>query len=85
MKKCLLVLMLAVSFSAFSQNTKPDSLARKPDCPVCKSNQFVIPILYGKPGKVLILQAERGEIRLGGCRVGPQSPKYYCKKDEKEF
>lgn len=85
MKKGLLLPLLIISISAFSQQAKSDSLSRIPNCPVCKSHDQVIPIVYGKPAKETIRRAERGEIRLGGCLVGASSPRHYCRKDEKEF
>ena len=30
-----------------------------------------VPIVYGMPGTNLMARAERGEVALGGCMVGP--------------
>lgn len=48
----------------------------KPYCPVCKSCNYVIPIIYGKPTKELLEQWQKKEIELGGSLVinGIQPP-----------
>ena len=48
-----------------------------PPCPRCGSTDS-IRIAYGYPGQEMAEAAERGEIRLGGCMVGPESPDYEC-------
>ena len=50
----------------------------KRKCPKCKSDK-VIPIEYGMPGIELIEMENRGELKLGGCIVMPNNPKWYCK------
>ena len=35
-------------------------------------------IAYGYPGPEMTQAADRGEIRLGGCLVGPESPDFEC-------
>lgn len=84
MKRILILPFVFLSLILAAQ-TNPDTAYRKLLCPVCKDHKNVISIVYGKPTKSTIEKAERGECRLGGCIVGPNSPKYYCKKDEKEF
>ena len=50
---------------------------RKPlKCPYCGSK--VLRIQYGYPGHEMMEAAERGEILLGGCCIGPDSPVYGC-------
>lgn len=49
-----------------------------PPCPACGSRE-VIPILYGLPGFELSEAAERGEVVLGGCLIGDESPDYECR------
>ena len=48
-------------------------------CPKCGSNE-VVRILYGKPTKEAIEQAERGELVLGGCMRSINEAKKACKK-----
>jgi len=84
MKRILILPCVFLSLILAAQ-TSADTANRKSLCPVCKDHKDVIPIRYGKPTKSTIVKAERGECRLGGCIVSPNSPKYYCKKDEKEF
>ncbi len=47
-------------------------------CPRCGSTD-AIRIQYGYPGPEMSESAQRGEIRLGGCLVGPESPAYECR------
>lgn len=37
-------------------------------CPKCKSNN-VIPIMYGYPAPEAMEEAEKGNLKLGGCEV----------------
>ena len=46
-------------------------------CPRCGSTD-AIRIAYGFPSIEMGEAADRGEIRLGGCIVGPESPDYEC-------
>ncbi len=46
-------------------------------CPECGSAD-VIPIVYGKPGRELMAQAERGEVALGGCILTGNDPAWHC-------
>lgn len=81
-----LLLLPALFFSMISASlTDINFDTDKKKCPVCKSSEHVIPIVYGKPGKELMEKAERGEVKLGGCVIGENSPHHYCKKDNKEF
>jgi hypothetical protein len=49
-----------------------------PPCPACAATE-VVPITYGYPDLELGQAEERGEIVLGGCLVGPESPEYECR------
>lgn len=49
-----------------------------PPCPACGS-QAVLPIAYGYPSPEMWEQEQRGEVVLGGCLVGPESPAYECR------
>ncbi|MDW3217120.1 MAG: hypothetical protein R8F63_00795 [Acidimicrobiales bacterium] len=46
-------------------------------CPSC-GDDAVIPIEYGMPGPEMQAAAERGEIALGGCVIGPENPNWRC-------
>ena len=46
-------------------------------CPRCGSPDAIC-IAYGFSGPELWEAAERGEIRLGGCMTGPESPDFEC-------
>jgi len=48
-----------------------------PPCPTCASTD-VIRIVYGEPSYEMWEAEQRGEIRLGGCFVGLESPDYEC-------
>ncbi|MDP3779554.1 MAG: hypothetical protein Q8R30_05970 [bacterium] len=51
----------------------------KPACPMCKSPDCVIPIIYGKPTKELLDQWSKGEIELGGClSLDGRQPPWTC-------
>ncbi len=47
-------------------------------CPRCGS-QAVLPIVYGYPGPELTEESIAGEVALGGCMVGPDSPDRLCR------
>lgn len=55
-------------------------------CPKCKSNN-VIPIMYGYPAPEAMKEAEKGNLKLGGCKVfiGGRQPDRYCKECENEW
>lgn len=54
-------------------------------CPVCHKNDQVVRIIYGYPSEKTMEDAEKGLIYIGGCIISNNSPKWYCKRDEKEF
>jgi len=56
-----------------------------PACPKCQASEKVIPIVYGKPGPVLMERADKGEIILGGCCITDDSPSYHCKTCDYSF
>lgn len=55
-------------------------------CPQCKSNN-IIPIMYGMPAPEAFEEAEKGNLKLGGCIVyiGGGQPDRYCKDCEHEW
>ena len=55
-------------------------------CPKCKSNN-VIPIMYGYPAPEAMEEAEKGNLKLGGCEVfiGGGQLDRFCKDCEHEW
>lgn len=49
-----------------------------PPCPACGSRDAV-PIAYGYPSHEMFEAERRGELVLGGCLIGPESPAYQCR------
>ncbi len=47
-------------------------------CPACGSTDAAR-IVYGLPTVETFEEAERGELILGGCVIGPESPEYQCR------
>jgi hypothetical protein len=57
----------------------PPALAHLfPPCPACGSRDAV-PIAYGYPSPETWEAEQRGEVVIGGCLVGPESPAYECR------
>lgn len=52
------------------------------DCPSCKSNDQIIPVVYGKPTRETVYSASKGLLMLGGCMISEPSPRWYCKKEK---
>jgi hypothetical protein len=50
-----------------------------PPCPACGSGDAVR-VEYGYPSAEMWAAEQRGEIVLGGCLVGPESPAFECRK-----
>lgn len=49
-----------------------------PACPTCQSSA-VVPVVYGLPSGAGREMAESGEVLLGGCGIGPESPRWHCR------
>jgi hypothetical protein len=49
-----------------------------PPCPACGASDAT-PIVYGYPDQELAEAERRGEIVLGGCVIGPESPEFECR------
>lgn len=47
-------------------------------CPRCGSTD-AIRIIYGLPDHELFAASERGEVALGGCVIGEESPDFECR------
>ena len=59
--------------------SRPPTLTRMfPPCPACGS-RAAEPIAYGYPSAQMWEAEQRGEVVLGGCLVGPESPAYECR------
>jgi hypothetical protein len=85
MKHLFIVPALFFSMVTSALTELNSSIDKKPVCPICKTSDNVIPIVYGKPAKELMDKAERGEVKLGGCVIEEKSPHNHCKKDNKDF
>ena len=48
-----------------------------PPCPRCGASA-ALRILYGYPTPEAFEAAERGELAIGGCMIGEESPDYEC-------
>lgn len=48
-------------------------------CPKCGSSE-VVRIVYGYPSPECIEEARRGAIRLGGCCIRGDDPRWACRK-----
>jgi hypothetical protein len=55
------------------------------NCPKCLKNDKVIPLVYGEPTHEAMELEKKGELRLMGCIVYGDDPKWYCKRDRLEF
>jgi hypothetical protein len=55
-----------------------------PPCPECGASDPVR-IVYGYPSPETFAASERGEVRLGGCVVGPESPEFACRACDAEL
>ena len=49
-----------------------------PPCPACGSID-AIPVVYGLPPVDLWEAEQRGNLILGGCLIGPESPDFECR------
>ena len=57
---------------------------KKPRCPLCDSEDIAA-IVFGYPSSEMIEGSERGTIKLGGCCVEEDDPKWHCKECEHEW
>jgi hypothetical protein len=55
-----------------------------PTCPACGSRE-TIEIVYGEPPASLHEAAARGELVIGGCIFGPDSPSWHCCACQNDF
>jgi hypothetical protein len=50
-----------------------------PACPHCGSAAEPLPIVYGYPTHEAFEAEQRGELVIGGCLIGDESPDYQCR------
>lgn len=55
---------------------------KHPKCPQCGSGD-IIPIYYGFPEVSIMIKADEGKVRLGGCE--PKQSQWFCKRCDKSF
>ena len=55
-----------------------------PACPNCFSTDVVM-IIYGLPTPAAFEMVQRGERKLGGCVLSPDSPMWACKACRERF
>jgi hypothetical protein len=56
----------------------PDSHTEHRPCPACGSTD-AIRIIYGFPDIELSMASLSGDVALGGCMCGPESPDFECR------
>lgn len=67
---------------------RANSKTRRKICPVCHKNDNVIPVEYGFPmadPSEPLHYGRKEEVHLGGCGVGDNDPRWYCKRDNRMF
>lgn len=57
----------------------------QPDCPQCGRGPHVVPIVYGLPTSEGFEADRAGGIRLGGCVIERDSPRWYCRQCEQRW
>ena len=64
------------------KTTEKEPTTEKPKlkCPVCNSDEFVKPIVYGYPGPEVFKESKEGKVILGGCCVSEKNPVARCTK-----
>jgi len=53
-------------------------------CPICKSDENVIPIFYGLT-TTKFMKRNKKKYHFAGCETSSCDPKWYCKTDKTEF
>jgi hypothetical protein len=64
-----------MTFAEFRRARDPGRIP-SPWCPDCRTR--AVPVMYGRPAPAAVALARAGEIMLGGCLVGPASPRWWC-------
>jgi len=83
--ECLKLVRLASIKCLTAHNQKEaasriSNLFKEKYCPLCCSDNGVIPIAYGLPCGPM-----GDDIHLGGCIESPNSPRWWCKRDKLAF
>ena len=58
---------------------------KKPICPECQSDAFVVHCVYGKPGSALQKLAWEGKVILKGCMVPNERIVAFCTKCKRDL
>lgn len=87
--KTLFILFLAV-FAAVPVYAAGQKQADKTEftesiCPTCHSKENVVPIVYGYPDQTLMEEANAGKVKLGGCVIQKNNPRWFCKKCQSDW
>lgn len=60
--------------------------SRRPRCKYCRTNKFIVPIVYGlKVDEELLQKEQNGEIFLGGIARSVDAPNWRCMQCGNEF
>ncbi len=78
----LSMLLLTGCFSVPATHTAYTAPSR---CPIHHVGMKEVPVVYGLPDEMLIKQAEKGELILGGCLPGRPKTGYICPVDKKIY
>jgi hypothetical protein len=54
-------------------------------CPFYHKKDQVVSIVYGLSTEKMFEKADQGNVKLGGCILSDNDPKWYCKKDDQAF
>lgn len=57
----------------------------KPPCPRCRTNEYIVPLLYSLKLSGNISEILASGAFLGGCNVHPGSPKWHCSNCGTDF
>ena len=64
-------------------DTLDEFLGLELECPNCHAK--LVEIIYGRPNSILLEQAQKKEVFLGGCEDGNNNLKYHCYKCNKNY
>ncbi|WP_201337180.1 MULTISPECIES: hypothetical protein [unclassified Nitratiruptor] len=56
-----------------------------PRCRVCRTNKYVVPVVYGFVNEELIEKEHQGLLKIGGVARMVEAPNWYCKECGNEF
>lgn len=91
MKKVFVLILITLSFNAFSQKRSTiDTINcryrenKSSICPICKTDKKVLPIFYGLT-TLKFMRENKKKYYFGDCEITGCDPKYYCKTDHYKF